>query len=147
MYEIARNSTVRMIVEQLRLWAPKVDYTEWDGHAENYKLPEKDLIGLLAFSCTENDRFHDLTFGIAVMTFNDPSLGRSTRYVNAFYNRLLGQSTYPIYSANGTLAGFNAVVFDGTSVSPMQRVDARPTVEINVSARLTRVTEKLPQSA
>jgi hypothetical protein len=52
MYKIARSSTVRMIMDTIKPWMPQVGYYEWYGHAESFKLPETDLIGLLAFSCS-----------------------------------------------------------------------------------------------
>lgn len=138
MYKLARLAAVRMVVDTIKPWASMADYYEWDGHAESFKLPERDLVGLVAFSCTENDQFHDLTFGIAIMTYNDPGLERSTDYVDAFYRRLSAMSKWPVFNADGSDTGFECVAFDGTSASPMGRVDTRPTVEVEVTARVTR---------
>jgi hypothetical protein len=71
------------------------------------------------------------------MTFNDPGLERSVDYVDTFYSRLKAQSRWPMFFPDGTMTNFEAIAFDGTSASPMGRVDFRPTVEIEVSARVT----------
>jgi len=138
MFKIARLSTVRMIIDTAAQFGSDVQYTEWDGHAEDFKLPNKDLVGLVVFSCTENDKFHDLNFGIGIMVIDDPSLVRATNYADLFYQRLQAQKRFPMFNDDGSRTGFEAVIFDGTSVSPMTRVDYRPTFDIQVSARVTR---------
>lgn len=137
MYAIARLSTVRMIVDAIEQF-PGVEYFEWDAHSDEFKLPQKDLIGLVAFSCTENDQFHDITFGVVIMTYNDPGLIRSTKYVDFFYKRLKAHQKFKMFDPDGTELDYEAVCFDGTSASPMSRVDARPTSDVQVSARITR---------
>jgi hypothetical protein len=137
-YKIARASTVRMIVDTMKSFGDAVEYYEWDGHAEGFELPAKDLIGLVAFSCAENDQFHDLSFGVAIMTFQDPGLTRSTDYVDAFYRRLQAHQKWPMFDDDGAPTGFEAVAFDGVAAAPMGRVDARPTVELVVTARITQ---------
>jgi hypothetical protein len=148
MYKIARLSTVRLIVDTIKPWVDQdiAQYYEWDAHAESFRLPEKDLIGIVAFSCTENDQFHDLTFGVAIMTYNDTGLERATDYVDAFYRRLSAQQKWPMFNPDGSPTGFEAVTFDGTSATPMGRVDARPTTEIEVTARVTRAGQWPVQS-
>ena len=138
MYKIARASTVRMVVDTIKPFGDAVQYYEWDAHAEGFQLPQTDLIGVVAFSCTETDEFHDLTFGVAIMTFQDPGLTRSTDYVDAFYRRLRAFQKDPMFDDDGSPTGFEAVCFDGVSASPMGRVDARPTIELVVSARVTQ---------
>lgn len=145
MYKIARHSTVRMIIDGMKEIAPTADYYDWDAHAEGFELPNKDLIGLVGFSCTENDQFHDITFGIGIMVIDDPGLGRSTDYVDFFYRRLAAHRKFPMFNPDGSVTGFEAVCFDGTSASPMSRVDYRPTLDIQVSARVTRAGEWAPQ--
>ncbi|GJE78085.1 hypothetical protein [Methylorubrum suomiense] len=141
MYATARAATVRMIVDTMEPWKAAADYTDWDAHAEGFKLPSTDLIGLIGFSCSRNGPFHDLTFGVGIMVLNDPGLGRMTDYVDTFYARLAAHKTFPVFNADGTLTDFEIVCFDGTSAAPMSRVDYRPTTEITVSARVTRAGE------
>lgn len=138
MYKLIRNSTVRMIVETFQPWMPKVQYYEWDGHAQTKELPRQDLVGLVNFSCKDVGQFHDIDFSIAIMTVDDPSLGRLTDYVDAYYRRLQGQARYDVYKPDGTLAGYDVLIFEGTDASPMGRVDTRPTAEISVSGRVGR---------
>lgn len=140
MYAIARLSAVRMIVDTIEEqgWADQVEYYEFDAHADNVELPQKDLIGLVAFSSTQNDGFHDITFGVVIMTYDDAGLIRSTTYTDVFYRRLEAHKKFPMFLPDGTPTDFEAVCFDGTSASPMSRVDVRPTADIQVSARVTR---------
>lgn len=145
MYKIARASTVRMIMDTMRDLDGKPQYYDWDAHAEGFELPGRDLIGLVGFACTENDRFHDLVFGIGIMVIDDPSLARATDYVDAFYQRLAAQKRFPMFNSDGSVTGFEAVCFDGTSASPMSRVDFRPTVDLQVTARVTRAGEWPPR--
>lgn len=145
MYKIARNSTVRMIVDTIRDLPGEPQYYEFDAHAESMDLPNSDLVGLVAFSCTENDQFHDLTFGVVVMTVQDPGLTRSTDYVDAFYRRLQAHAKWPMFDDDGSPTGFEAVAFDGIAASPMGRVDMRPTVELVVTARITQAGLWSPQ--
>ncbi|PZP71769.1 hypothetical protein [Methylorubrum populi] len=145
MYKIARSSTIRMITDTIQPWGAQLLYTDWDAHAESFQLPGIDLVGLVGFSCSENDTFHDITFGIAVMVLDDPHLERATDYIDTFYKRLAAQSRYPMFNPDGTETGFEAVIFEGTSVSPMTRVDYRPTTEITASARVTRAGQWPPK--
>lgn len=145
MYKIARNSTVRLIVDTIRDLEGDPQYYEFDAHAEGFELPNTDLIGLVAFSCTENDQFHDLSFGIVIMTVQDPGLTRSTDYVDAFYRRLQAHAKWPMFNDDGSPTGFEAVAFDGIAASPMGRVDMRPTVELVVTARITQAGLWSPQ--
>lgn len=138
MYKVARHSTVRMVIDTFKALSAEAQYYEWDAHAEGFVLPNTDLIGLIGFSCTENSEFHDLTFGIGIMVIDDPNLIRAVDYTDAFYRRLAAQSRFPMFNPDGSNTGFEAVVFDGTSASPMSRVDMRPTLEIQCSARVTR---------
>lgn len=145
MYATARTSTIRMIVDTIEPWKGQIDYYEWDGHAESFELPSSDLVGLVGFSCTQDGPFHDITFAVGIMAVNDPGLARMTTYVDTFYSRLSAHKKWPMFLPSGELAGFEAVVFDGTSASPMTRVDVRPTCEITVSARITRPGEWPPR--
>ena len=138
MYKIARASTTRMIVDTIAQFGDAITYYEFDAHAEGFELPNTDLVGLVGFSCSQNDQFHDLSFGVAIMTVQDPSLTRSTDYVDTFYRRLAAHKKWTMFDDDGSATGFEAVAFDGVAASPMGRVDMRPTVELVVTARVTQ---------
>lgn len=136
MYAIARFSAVRMIVDLLETLGSSVEYYEWDAHAEKFTLPDKDLFGLSAFSCTQNGMFHDVTFAVGIMTKQDTNLTRMVEYTDLVYRRLAAQERFPIYRLDGSEAGFDCVCFDGTSASPLTRVDQRPAQTVSCAARL-----------
>lgn len=138
MFKVVRNSLIRAVMDTLQPRFPGVQYYEWDAHAEPMDLPKTDLIGLVNFSCQANGGFHDLDFSVAMMTIDDPSLGRMVDYVDLLYARFQPQERFSILLPDGTDAGFEALIFDGTNASPMGRVDTRPTSEISVSGRVGR---------
>ena len=140
MYALARKSTVRMIVDMIENF-DRASYYDWDAHAEGADLPKTDLIGLSGFACSLVNPFHDLTFSVAIMVHDDPNLGRLVDYTDRFYNRLLAHQRYPVFMPDGTQDSHEIICFDGTQAAPMSRVDFRPTMEITVSARLTKVGE------
>ena len=138
MYAIVRKSCVRMIKETVKPFGNGIRLFDWDAHAEGQDLPKTDLVGISGFACTLDHPFHDITFSVAIMVHDDPNLGRLIDYTDAFYKRLQAHQKFPIYNPDGSLTGFEAVIFDGTQAAPMSRVDYRPTMEITVSARVTR---------
>lgn len=136
MYAPARNSAVRMIVDTIERYGAKAQYYEWDAHAEQFELPDADLFGLSGFSCTQNGMFHDITFAVGIMTKQDQGFVRMVEYIDLFYKRLAALERFPIFNEDGREYGFDAVIFDGTSVSPLTRVDQRPAQTISCAARL-----------
>lgn len=133
MYEIARNSTTRMVVDTIE--GLDAVYYDWDAHAEATALPDTDLVGLVGFALTQEGKFHDIVCGIGIVTQTDGGLYRLTNLVDLFYNRLAAQARFTIYRADGTQVGV-ATCFDGTTVSPATQVDVRPAQTLSFSARL-----------
>jgi hypothetical protein len=136
MYEIARSSCIRMIRDTIEQYGDKATYYDFDNHAEGKSLPNTALFGLTGFSMTQNDQFHDLTFGVGIMTRGDENLGQMIKYIDLFYNRLAVQERFKIYRLDGSEAGYDVVIFDGTSASPMTRVDQRPAQTVTCAARM-----------
>ncbi len=126
-----------MITDTVADLGDKIVFHDWDGHAEDFKLPENDVVGILGFSSTQSGRFHDFTFAVAVSTFNDTGVYRLTSLIDRFYRRLEAEKQFDVYDPETGTAVGKAVIFDGTSASPMARVDARPTQTVMCSGRLT----------
>jgi hypothetical protein len=135
MYEIGRNSTMRLVKDELDALGGTQQYYDWDAHAETFKLPDVDLVGLVGFSMTQEDKFHDLVCGIGIITQSDNGLYRLTSLVDHFYNRLAAGGRFAVYDSNGDQCGI-ATCFDGTTVSPATQVDTRPAQTITFSARI-----------
>jgi hypothetical protein len=136
MYLLARQSAVRLIVDTIADLGGEAQYYDWDAHAEQFELPDADLFGLVGFSCTQNGQFHDVTFGVGIMSKMDMNLTRMVGYIDTFYKRLQAQERFSIFLPDGTESGFDCVIFDGTSVSPLTRVDQRPAQTVNCAGRL-----------
>lgn len=139
MYAIARKSVVRFILDsiaELPASAMPVEYLDWDAHGETQELPNADLIGAIGFAYTERDKFCDIVFGIGMVTFTDPNILRLTDYADFFSKRLQAESTFPAYDpVTGDRIGM-ITVFDGTTVTPINRVEIRPALSLQASARL-----------
>lgn len=134
MYRVARDSTVRMIVDEIEALGG-VGYIDWDAHAEEFKLPDTDLTGIVGFSLTQEGKFHDIVCGIGIVTQTDSGIVRLTDLVDHFYNRLSTGARYDIFDNAGDKIGV-ATCFDGTTVSPTASVDTRPAQTLSFTARL-----------
>ena len=135
MFEVARKSTIRMVVDELEKIGTDTTYYEWDGYAEATVLPSTDLVGLIGFSLTQDGKFHNIVCGLGLVTYNDTDIERLTKLVDHFYNRLSATSRYPIFTPDGTQIGM-ATCFDGTTVAPAAQVDVRPAQTLSFTARL-----------
>lgn len=139
MYAIARKSVVRFILDEIAK-LPKtempVEYVDWDARGETQELPNADLIGPIGFAYTERDKFCDVVFGIGLVTFTDPHILRLTDYADVFARRLQAESTFPVFDPQtGEKAGI-CTIFDGTTVTPISRVEVRPALSLQASGRL-----------
>ena len=140
MLKVTRLSTIRFIndiIDEIKGSHPTqldIMYQDWDAHADLKELPNKDMIGLSGFGITEDDKTYEIVFGILLCTYNDPNLFRVTDFADVFFRAMHAQKQFPIFnSTTGLKAGVAAFQL-GTAVSPVQRVEIRPTIQITASA-------------
>lgn len=145
MLKAARLSTVRFLREVaseiLAADGVGLSYVDWDDHADMNKLPMTDIYGLTGMGITENDKTHEVVFGVTLSTYNDQNLFRMTDMSDLFYRRLRAGTTFSIYDPVTGLEVGKMVFQTGTSAMPVNRVETRAVVSISVTGLLVMNAE------
>lgn len=140
MLKMARLSTIRFVnetVNSIKLSHPStipIQYIDWDAHADLKELPDADMIGLSGFGISENEKIYEVVFGLMLCTYNDPNLFRVTDFADTFFKAMMAEQRFRIYDPITGAAANWAVFENGTAVSPVARVEVRPTIQITASA-------------
>lgn len=143
----SRLSAIRFVTDVIRYLntnrtgTMEVLYQDWDAHADLQEMPNADLIGMNGFAITDQDRTHEIVFGVTICTYNDPNVFRLTEFSNEFYKRMRTHKQFPLFDPE-TASPIGVATFEsGTTVTPVARVEVRPTMSISCSALIVMNSE------
>ncbi len=127
-------------IEEARLLHPeaKIQFIDWEAHANIEELPNCDLIGPTALVVMETSpQMFDVNFAIAVSTYqSDEHLFRHRHYLSMIFEKMRVGKQLPIYD-DETAQEFGYLIFtDGTGVMPMTRAVTRPWQYVQVQGLL-----------
>lgn len=118
----------------------EIGFVDWDSHATIHELPETDLIGPMALTMTElSPQMFEVSFAIAVSTYNDENLFRMRRYLSNTLEAMRVQKQVPIFNSDTAAKGGYLVITDGTLLAPMTRAETRPFQYVQASGLLEPV--------
>ena len=119
----------------------KLDFIDWESHANIHELPDTDLLGPTALTITEfSPQMFEVNFSIAVSTYStDKNLFRMRSYLGEVFERMRPQKQINVYDSV-TAAKLGYMIFtEGTIIAPMSRAETRPWQYIQGSALLEPV--------
>lgn len=128
-----RVSAIKFVQDQIaaiQLISPAqqaLDYFDWDSHADNKAVPDKDLIGLSGFALTDTTNSAEAYFSVTVATYEDPNLFRMIRYLDVIFEAMRNGRQFKLYHPEtGAVVG-SANFLSGSSCSPVHRAYVRST--------------------
>ena len=102
-----------------------LEVVDFDTHADNSTLPDKDVVGLAGFS-VETDGFTYLTILLGVSTYKDFNLVRHREIMSALYESVKPLSSHRVYDTRtGAVKGYMKVD-GGIKLMPVSENKARP---------------------
>lgn len=134
MFKTARLSTIRFINN---LKPNLIQYIDWDESSDIQTLPIGDLVGLNAFTMSNQGKMHEIAFGITIATNNDKNLFRITDLVDLYYNAVLPEKEFIIHDPQNTNPIAKALFIEGAQIHPITRFETRVAQSIQVSALIT----------
>ena len=114
--------------------SPTMTFVNFDAHASNNSLPEKDIIGIAQLT-VEHNVFVEVKVLFGVGCYEDHNLDRHMKLVARLFEKFLPTTTHPVYNAGITpirKRGFMKAV-DGTQMLPMGDDDGRPVQFVGVA--------------
>lgn len=101
-------------------------FFNFDAHGVEHELPERDLVGMAAFTIEVDDGTHEVTCSIGVAPWNDKNLFRHIDVMDRLYDRLQPLNQVDLYDAtSGDRLGWMSLL-NGTSMLPMTTAEVRP---------------------
>lgn len=129
MYAIARLAVIKFIRDTMAVLPPPpgigLGYIDWDEAADIQTIPSTDLIGLNGFGMTDEDRQHEVVFGVTLASYNDPNLFRVTGYADHFYRALRAGAQFPAWDTQTAEKIGTISIYAGTVVSAVTRAENR----------------------
>jgi hypothetical protein len=113
----------------------------FDAHASIQELPAGDLVGPSGFTLTDMGQGHfELAFAIAVSTQQDKDNFRLTDLMDGFARRLAPERKFTIFNSTTGAAISEAIIEEGTQLSPVNRAETRATASVTVTAQIRPLT-------
>lgn len=111
-----------------------VEIFDFDTHAVENKLPDRDIIGIGDYSLTDNDETHHGTCSIAVCTLSDDSLcERLSGIIDYLYSNLKPGTQVPVVKKDsGEQVGYLTILTPMTAL-PISDTQTRPVQEILIN--------------
>lgn len=128
------------IVADMRIRYPdtKIEFIDWEAHANIHELPDTDLIGPTAITITEmSEQVLEVSFAIAVSSYEtDKNLFRMRAYLAEAFERMRAGKQLMIYDSETAAKLGYLVITPGTIMAPMSRAETRPWQFVQASGLL-----------
>ena len=122
----------------------KIEFIDWEAHANINELPNCDLVGPTAMTITEHSpSLVSVSFAIGVSTYqDDKNLFRHRDYIGRVFERLRPESTFSYFDSEASLVKSVLIATDGTMLSPMTKSESRPWQYVQCECLLQPVADQ-----
>lgn len=132
-----------VLIGDMRIAYPeeKIEFIDWEAHANIHELPDTDLIGPTALTITElSPQMFEVNFSIAVSSYEtDTNLFRMRAYLAEAFERLRPTKTVPIFNSETAQKLGYMIITDGSMLAPMSRAETRPFQYVQVTGLIEPV--------
>lgn len=113
--------------------ADSMQVFDWDAHADQDELPNKDLIGPIEYEIEVDEKLHYITTMIGISTINDTNMFRLHTLIDHMFDQLQPEMLVPyVDGATGNQMG-SMKALNGTAVMPTAKTKTRPFKAVAVS--------------